>query len=331
MRSYELFQSTLDAAWEILEARLAALPPPLDALAHRFLARISHGKLGHRGYFSSQLAPPLVFLPLWLRERFRREQPASAPSGEATVRLVAAAMWGYLYIRIQDDLLDEAHPERSRTLLGNVCGWEMARLLEALVGDSAAFRSAFERAWIDFTRWTLSEHEQLLSNAPYPDALFEQHARKVAFARVPALALCVLAGRAELEPAVDTLVDHLGVAYGLTNDVVGWQRDLANGHRTFLLARAGFTRGEPLEGARRKVREALYGRGLLAATLEASAEWQQRAARSAEGLGLVEFADYTRERLTFLDELLQEARMFRLRWVLAGGAVAPGASEASRP
>ncbi|MCY1082664.1 hypothetical protein [Archangium lansingense] len=318
MRSYQVFQPTIDAAWELLETRLTTLPPPLDALARRFLSHISEGERGHRGYFASRLAPPLVFLPLWLRERFRREHPASALSEEVTVRLVAAAMWGYLYIRIQDDVLDEAHPERSRTLLGNVCAWEMARLLEALVGDSVAFRTAFERAWLDFTRWTLAEHEQLLSGAEYTEAQFEQHARKVAFARVPALALCILAGRPELEPTLETLVEQLGVAYGLTNDVVGWQRDLSNGHRTFLLARAGFTRGEPLESARRKVREALYGRGLLAATLDSSATWQRRAAQSAEALGLAEFSDYTRERLALLDELAYEASLFQLRWVLAG-------------
>lgn len=331
MDCYQAFRPILDSAWEILEARLTALPPPLDALARRFLVRISDGEKGHRGYFSSQLAPPLVFLPLWLRERFRREQPSSAPSEEMTVRLVAAAMWGYLYIRIQDDLLDEAHPERAQTLLGNLCGLEMTRLLEALVGDSAAFRSAFERAWLDFTRWTLAEHEQLLSDAPYGDAHFEQHARKVAFARVPALALCILAGRAELEPTIETLVDQLGLAYGLTNDVVGWQRDLANGHRTFLLARAGFTRGEPLPSARDKVREALYGRGLLTETLEASVTWQRRAAQSAEALGLAEFSDYTRERLALLDELTREARMVQLRWVLAGGASGQSAGEERRP
>jgi hypothetical protein len=318
MRSYKAFQPTIDSAWGILEERLTTLPPPLDALARRFLSHISEGDNGHRGYFSSRLAPPLVFLPLWLRERFRREQPSSAPSEEVTGRLVAAAMWGYLYIRIQDDLLDEAHPDRSRTLLGNVCVWEMARLLEALVGDSAVFREGFERAWLDFTRWTLAEHEQLLSDAEYGEERFEQHARKVAFARVPALALCVLAGRAELAPSLEALVDQLGVAYGLTNDVVGWRRDLANGHRTFLLARAGFTRGEPLESARHKVREALYGRGLLVATLESSAAWQRRAAESAEALGLAEFSDYTRERLELLEALAREARLFQLRWVLAG-------------
>ncbi len=323
MRSYQAHQPTLDAAWVLLEGRLSTLPPPLDALARRFLARISEGDKGHRGYFSSRLAPPLVFLPLWLRERLLSEQPTSTPSEAVTVRLVAAAMWGYLYIRIQDDLLDEAHPDRSQTLLGNVCGWEMARLLEPLLRDSAVFREAFERAWLDFTRWTLAEHEQLLSNAPYEGEHFEQHARKVAFARVPALALCLLAGRGELVPTVETLVEQLGVAYGLTNDVVGWQRDLANGHRTFLLARAGFMRGEPLEGARRTVREALYGRGLLAETLEASALWQGRAARSAEALGLAAFADYTRERLELLDELAREAKMIQLRWVLAGGKAPP--------
>jgi hypothetical protein len=330
MRSYEVFQPAIDSAWEILERQLTTLPPPLDALARRYLARISEGERGHRGYFSSRLAPPLVFLPLWLRERFRREQPDAAPSEEVTVRLVAVAMWGYLYIRIQDDLLDEAYPDRAQTLLGNVCGMEMARLLEELVGTSAPFRAAFERAWLDFTRWTLAEHEQLLSDAEYGYEHFEQHTRKVAFARVPALAVCILAGRADLEPTLETLVDQLGVAYGLTNDVVGWQRDLANGHRTFLLARAGFSRGVPLESARQEVREALYGRGLVARTLEESAVWQRRAAATAETLGMAEFSDYTRERLALLDELAHEAKLLQLRWLLAGGASAPHARKETR-
>ncbi|MFL5344017.1 MAG: class 1 isoprenoid biosynthesis enzyme [Hyalangium sp.] len=331
MQSYEALQSAIDSAWELLEARLTTLPPPLDALAQRYLTRISDGDKGHRGYFSSRLAPPLVFLPLWLRERFRREQPDAAPSEEVTVRIVASAMWGYLYIRIQDDLLDEASPARSQTLLGNVCIFEMAQLLGKLAADSAAFRAAFERAWIDFTRWTLAEHEQLLSNAEYDRERFEQHTRKVAFARIPALAVCTLAGHAALEPTVERLVDQLGVAYGLTNDVVGWQRDLANGHRTFLLARAGFSRGMPVERARHEVREALYGQGLVIQTLEESAAWQRRAAESAQALGLAEFADYTRERLALLDELGYEARLLQLRWVLAGGAAAPGARKETPP
>ena len=52
LRSYQVHQSILDAAWDILEGRLTTLAPPLDALARRFLARIANGEKGHRGYAS---------------------------------------------------------------------------------------------------------------------------------------------------------------------------------------------------------------------------------------------------------------------------------------
>lgn len=307
----------LDDAWALVEGRLAALPPPLDALGRHFLGSVSAGGTGYRAYFSGALASPLVLLPLWLRERFHQESPHTAPSHEVAVRLAAAAMWGYFYIRIQDNALDEASSHRAHLLLGNVCGMEMVQLFSEAAGSSSLFREQSAQAWLDFTRWTLAEHAQLLSDEPYTEELFIQHCNKVAFARVPALAVCVLAGHPELQRPVEQLLLQLGVAYGLVNDALGWPRDLENHHRTYLLARAGYLHSEPGEAARERLRPLLYEGGLLMQTLEQAALWQRRAAETAATLGLAPFPSYTQERLALLDKLVNEVNLLSLQRALS--------------
>ncbi len=305
--------SGLDDAWTLVERRLAALPPPLNALGRHFLDSVSAGGNGYRTYFSGALASPIALLPLWLRERFLQESPHSAPSHEVTVRLAAAAMWGYFYIRIQDNALDDANSHRAHLLLGNVCGMEMVRLFGEAAGDSGLFHEQSAQAWLDFTRCTLAEHEQLLSDEPYTEELFLQHCDKVAFARVPALAMCLLAGRPELQGAVKELILQLGVAYGLVNDALGWPRDLENHHRTYLLARAGYLHTEPGEDTRERLRPHLYEGGLLVQTLEQAALWQRRAAETAATLGLSHFSAYTQERLALLEKLVSEVNLISLQ------------------
>lgn len=322
MRCHEGYAAEIDQAWADVHSTLTGLPPPLDGLARRWLARAGNlptGEFQHRVYFGSPLAPPLVYLPLWLRDRLWRDRPGGPPSREAAAGVVQATMWGYLYIRIQDDLLDESEPDRAFTLLGNACILEMERALRRWVGDAPGFREAFAAAWIEFTRFTLAEHEQLRSAAPYSLEDFESHCRKVAFARVPLLALSALAGRPELGADLDALVHALGIAYGMTNDAWGWPRDLANGHRTWLLARAGLEQGERGEEARAKVEVALHDRGLLVEVLEEAVQALGRAEPIARRLELAGFAPFAQERRAFLEETARRARLVRLQRALQGG------------
>jgi len=321
--SYLAKQAEIDAAWELCERRLGALPSPLDALAARFLRSVAEGTTSHRGYFSGPLAPPLLYLPLWLARRLSTEGALTAHAEAAVTPLLAGTMQGYFYVRIQDDLLDDpARADPELLLLGNACfaGMVLA-YTEALGPRAAAFFQAFDRAFSAFSRLTLAEQRVVRGDGPYPEALFEEHAGKVAFARVPLLAVAALADALHLEPSITALVDHLGVAYGLANDALGWPRDLRAGHRTHLLALAGLeradldalakltdeqTRAEAHEALAERLRVSLYEGMLLHRTIERAIAAQHQAAASAQALGLPGFDGYTTDRLAWLGALDRE-------------------------
>ena len=325
---YEESRAEVEAAWALVEAHIGALPPALAALGRRHLAAIGRGEPTHRGYFSGPLAPPLLYLPLWLAARFRREGRA-AGDDPALHRILAAAMLGYFYIRIQDDVIDGARDaDRALALYGNAALGEMLAQLRAAVGDAPDFWDAARRAWLDFSARTAEEHAQLRSDAPYPEALFVAHADKVAFARVPALAACALAGRMNLAGDVAALVHRLGVATGLVNDAIGWPRDLKTGQRTYLLARAGISQAQlaaPTDAVEEAARAALYDRSLLHDLLaEARAAWRKAGQFGAAIMGLPELRRLADERVHWLDGHDEQIALVRLQRALA--ATVPGSS-----
>jgi hypothetical protein len=283
----------LDRAWELIERRVDELPPSVAALAWRFLGTRRPGG-SYRDYFSDiQASAPLVYLPLWMREALRRagQWPEGVAASSSVTGLIAATMWGYFYIRIQDDALDEPADERTREalLFGNVCVHEMARGFMASAHGTPGFHAVFERSWMETTRCTLEERTQLLSDEPYPRERFEAHTGKVAFAEVPLAAVCLRANQGALQPAFSELLRALGVAYGLLNDLRGFARDVRNGHRTYLLARAGWSRSTSPASSEGLVPEALRGRlyegGLLREFLGEARVELKAAARVAHELG----------------------------------------------
>ncbi|MDI1447682.1 hypothetical protein [Polyangium sp. 6x1] len=332
--SYEARRADIDAAWAIVEAHLAALPDPLDALAARFLASVSAGEARHRAYFQNPLAPPLLYMPLWLRDGLVGAGRAPAALDEALPRILAGTMLGYFYVRIQDDVLDDPErADRELLLLGNACFTGMIALLREALADHRGFWGAFDRAFVAFSRLTALEQRVVRSDEPYPELLFEEHCDKVAFARVPLLAVAALADRIDAEPAICALVHRLGVAYGLANDVLGWPRDLLAGHRTYLLAAAGLDHaslarvdaeaaGPSRNAARERLTEALrgdlYEGGRLRRTLQAAVTWHARAAEAARVLPLPAFEAFTAERIAWIEALDRQIVVMSLRRALGG-------------
>ena len=332
--SYLEKQAEIDAAWQICEAHLGA-SSLLDELAERFFSSIGDAPEGHRAYFSNPLAPPLLYLPIWLRDALASRGALPAHPGAALSEILAGSMLGYFYVRIQDDTLDE--PERADPellLLGNVCFSGMVRLFaSALGGQAGGFFSAFDRAFADFSRLTLAEQRAVRGGEPYPAALFEEHADKVAFARIPMLAVAALAGRLELEAPIRELVHRLGIAYGLANDVMGWPRDLRAGHRTHLLAEAGLDRAtvDQIHGTTpgpardillaetaEQLRAPLYEGSLLHTTIGRAIAAQKSAATVAQELDLGGFDAFSRERITWLEKLDRGIVASTLKRVLSG-------------
>jgi hypothetical protein len=184
---------------------------------------------------------------------------------------------------------------------------------------------------MDFSRLTMAEQLAVSQDEPYSRETFDEHADKVAFARVPMLAVATLVGRQDLEPLICLLVHQLGIAYGIVNDVVGWTRDLRAGHRTWLLASAGLSRSDldqalaiTEESARNaafaaleeKLRPALYeGHGIRDA-LRRSIDVQHEATNTARSLKLDGFDAYTRERIEWLETFERQTSLLTLQRVL---------------
>ncbi|UQA58897.1 hypothetical protein [Polyangium aurulentum] len=334
--SYVAKQADIDQAWAIVEQRLSALPPPLDELGARFLRSVSRGDAGHRGYFSGPLAPPLLYMPLWLCDGLRTQGALPAQADAAMPLILAGTMHGYLYVRIQDDALDE--PGRGGAemlLLGNACIAAMFDAYRKALGTHGPFWEAFDRAFLDFSRLTLAEARAVRSDAPYTARLFDEHANKVAFARVPLLAVAAIAGKMELERSLGELVHLLGIAHGHANDALGWPRDLVAGQRTRLLAEAGLVRADleavarAPEGAEReaaqealaeRMRKALYEGMLLHRTLGEAIAAQRRAGELGQRIGLAGFDAFTDERVAWLEALDQQVLALSLRRALAAAA-----------
>lgn len=332
--SYRAKQADIDAAWELCEQRFSSLPEPLRNLATQFLQSIADQTGSHRSYFSSSVAPPLLYMPLWLIDGLMGDRPADKQlPTQSVVSILAATMQGYIGIRLQDDVLDE--PSRSDTnllLLGNTCfSYMIAELSSAMRAHADLLWQAVDRAIVEFSQWTLAEQHKVTRDDSYVFEDFDKHADKVAFARIPMLAVAAMAGRMDLEPAIQTLVHQLGIAYGIANDVLGWPRDLQSGQRTWLLASAGFTRNDweiiralP-EGAERenqvtalveKLRVELYEKRRLHNALARAIEYHRRAQETATRIGLVGFDDYTNERIAWIEMLDRQTSLMTLQRAL---------------
>ncbi len=313
MKCYDGPQPALDRAWDGVERFMAELPPPLDAEARAWLAHIGRGRSEasdrHRLYFRKDITPPLVFLPLWWAAGHPNTEPDRLDG------VLRATMLGYFAIRLQDDVIDEAAAPRSGLLLANVFEARMHAHLASATREHRAFRAAFGRAWIEFSRLTLAEHQQVRSDGPYSEALFGEHCDKVAFARVPLLALA--AGDGLAEARIAELVHGLGRSYGLTNDLGGWRRDLANGHRTWLLAEAGWLRTEG-PGAEERIAGRLYDEGLADAVLARSVALLEDTRAHADALGLVGYDAYVTERSAVLANARRDVQLSRLRRAMSG-------------
>lgn len=329
--SYLAKQGVVDIAWERCERRFASLPTPMRELAARFLESVATNSASHRAYFSSPLAPPLLYMPLWLFDGFvsRGEMPAHA--SKALIHVLSGTIQGYIAIRIQDDVIDE--PTRTPInllLFGNTCFSGMVTEYVAALGESSPqVWSAIDRAMVDFSRLTLAEQDTVRQDKPYEIERFDEHADKVAFARVPMLVVAALAGRLDIEPHICALVHRLGIAYGIANDVLGWPRDVRAGHRTWLLASAGLSRGD-LEALGEsshdgtssllleRLRASLYEGHILANAIVRAIGEHRRALEAAHSTGMVGFDDFTAERIAWLDALAQQTSLLTLQRLLHG-------------
>lgn len=330
-------QAILDEAWEICERRLADLGIPLAELANLFFRNVSGSSGTYRSYFSNPLAPPLLYMPIWLFDSFVDQRILGLDERPALVEILVGTMLGYFCIRTQDDVLDEPeHANHDLLLLGNACCSGMIRAYGHVLGQQGnTFWPVYDRAMVEFSSMTLAERRAVWSDDSYEFERFEQHADKVAFARIPLLVLTCLAGRMHLEEPLRRLIHQLGVAYGITNDVIGWPRDVRNGHRTWLLANAGFSRREwdslrsQPKGAEfdaayallvERLRRELYENRLIRNALARAIQEHRQALETARHLSLRGFGEFTAERIAWLEQLDRQTSLITLQRTLVAKA-----------
>jgi hypothetical protein len=255
-----------------------------------------------------------LHLPVWLAEGL-------AGGGSAEDRrldkILEATALLYFYTRIQDNVVDEplTRGRAPQLLLGNVFeleGW--ARLHE--VPLSHGFWSHAAEAWQVFSSETAAEHAQLHSRRPYSPARFRRHARKVALARIPLHAVQDLLGK-PTPTLVNAFVDRLGEAYGLVNDVLGVERDLAAGLRTFLIATVEQSLPAHDRPTPTRLRRGLLEQAHLETSLERAMLLHQRLVPLGEELGIHRMAEFTADRIARLRHHETRAVGLRLRYALA--------------
>ncbi len=293
--------------------RMRAYPPALRQLGQEWLATLGSDP---RGYHSAPDAPPLLHLPIWMVEG-RRGNGAKFGEPPLNAILEATALL-YFHTRIQDNVVDEPQTRGRppQLLLGNMFfleAWERLRSLPL----SDRFWSRTNEAWRIFCNETEAERRQLQRQTPYSSALFRRHARKVALARIPLYAV-VDGDKSGDKTAIDTFIDRLGQAYGLVNDVLGVERDLSAGMRTYLIAAVE----EALPKRRRTdpvaVRRELLRNPHLERFLEQVIALHRRIRLLGEALGIARMGPYTDERIERIRFHHARALDLRLRWALSG-------------
>lgn len=296
MTSPPRWMTSAFAAYDRFTASLAA---PLDARARRLRLRLG-GVNGGR-CFASALTAPAATPFIALLDAYRRDQGIDGDDsrldaiGEATLAL-------YVYVRIQDDLVDE--PERcdrgSVYLAEAFAGRSLGAFAEAL-GERAtvAFLGFREQVMLAFSRvaaWELDVFHAGLAGEGEERRIGEKFLPMA----LPFGALALLGGRAEHLGALVELVTTLGTGLQVMNDLLNLSDDHEGGRLTPVL-RHVYREGTAAPGCSpRKLRAAL----LAGEALDRAIAWARleigQAARLAAATGLPRVAEVIRDREVFL-------------------------------
>jgi hypothetical protein len=301
-------QPLVDRMWDRLLARVRGYPRPLRLLASELVRTLGTRP---RRYFSGPDAAPILHLPIWL---------AGPSARRGLPDLIEATALAYLYVRIQDNVLDEptTRGHAPHLLLANLLLADAMRLLAGYV-DEPRFWDLARSAWAVFSAETESERRQVARMQAYPPARFRRHARKVALARIPLYAVLAKDRRLDKRSTaqVDAFIDLLGEGYGLVNDVLGCPRDLAAGTWTYLLATAASTLARSTPRNPETLRHALAKQPIFERFLERAIRVHVRALPIGQDLGIREMSAFTEERRARITTHLHNVTTLRLAMALA--------------
>jgi len=190
----------------------------------------------------SRLSSGFFLLPIWLRDEF-------SVSRDICRELAASNVFGLRYFLLQDTIMDGSATDPILVPMSNLFHRHFIHIYNRLFSYDHIFWNYYQKyidEWADSIIWEYSEHWGQKNNFEPDDLIIL--ARKAAALKVPAAAVCFLAGRHDAVPVIEKMVDCWQGLFQLQDDCQDWLQDLKQGNYTLLLTKvADYNNVEDME------------------------------------------------------------------------------------
>jgi hypothetical protein len=224
-----------------LSGRLMAWRSQLGPrLAAALEARVFPGGLPDEGALLahlSRVAQPVAWLPIWVAEALADD--GTPPGAAAALDAAEASMFGYLYARAVDAVVDgDGLAPVDAQLLADALFARHQVALAGVAPAGAPFWPLFQRRWLAAGEALLLERA-LARGGGVDAAGFERVLDRSRPLLLPGAALLARCGRWGWLTQLSALVDHSTRAAQLFDDLLDVQEDLAAGNCTWVARRFG--------------------------------------------------------------------------------------------
>jgi hypothetical protein len=262
-----------------LHAFRSSLGPLLGAELEAFERRAGLDLDANPALHFSRVAQPVARLPLWVAEvADARGRPIPEPVVWAAVE---AAVMGYLYAQVQDEIVDgPGGVPPAAMLLGHALFTRHQAALVPVAAGRPVFWRLYEAKWLAYGEALALERAVNRGDGDVDRACFERILGRSHPLVIPGAALLAHADLWELCPSLERLVQHSTMAAQLFDDAIDAPADLADGNRTWVVRRLGGAQGADA------LRRNLYAGGGLDEIVDEALAELRRAQEVAAALGM---------------------------------------------
>ena len=147
------YKDLRESAFQVISKFLQALPDDLSGVTLAFTQRLAYGTSMTKKFedcFTDPNVARVVYLPWWIADAYIKDQKISEPFLKA---LFVSSFLGFCAIRIQDDFVDEDHPDlpREELLLANLFLIEAIQQLQNHFPAESSLWDSYKTYWHEFT------------------------------------------------------------------------------------------------------------------------------------------------------------------------------------
>jgi hypothetical protein len=305
----------MDPLESLVRHRLAefrrSLGPHLAFALDSLLRRLKFDREG--SYFLGPAAQPVLQLAGWVEASGEKEVHRGVMED-----VVASAAFGYLHVRLQDDLLDEGTGDPAIVMmLSDVLFARHSGLLLGAVGHHREFWGVFEELWSAYAEASLLEHELFEKGTGYDEAAFAEVQRRSHPLMLPGAAVLACQGRWGEVGRLREFVVALVGAHQRFHDLVDAQEDLRLGNPTFIVQRFG---GEYDAAAQN--RRLFFEGGFDRVVSEVMADLDVARER-AEAMGMASAVEFVQQRRAFIEQTQRSVFQSLFEQILESGPAVP--------